>query len=71
MKKLFLFICLFGFMTVKIFSQAIPKQINYQSVLKDVSGNLLTSDFAMTFKIYDGPKGGTLLWSYFRFRLKK
>ncbi len=58
-------------MTVNIFSQAIPKQINYQAVLKDASGIVLTGDFAMSFKIYDGPKGGTLLWSYFRFRLTK
>jgi hypothetical protein len=61
----------FAFMTVNIFSQAIPKLINCQAVLKDASGNILAGDFAMTIKIYDGPKDGTLLWSYFRFRLTK
>src|SRR3990167_7185461 len=46
-----------------IFSQAIPKQINYQGVLKDAAGNVLNGDFAMTFRIYNDASEGTALWT--------
>jgi hypothetical protein len=63
MKKLLFLLTLIAFMSVNVFGQAIPKQIDYQGVLKDASGNLLNGDYAMTFKIYNNPTGGTALWS--------
>ena len=63
MKRVAFTISLIAFLTVNVFSQAIPKQISYQGVLKDASGNILTGDFSMTFKIYNDPTGGSALWT--------
>jgi hypothetical protein len=41
----------------------IPKMINYQGMLTDSSGNLLSGSYILTFKIYDDTTGGTLKWS--------
>lgn len=62
MKRIIFLLAMVVFLSSNIFSQAIPKQINYQGVLKDASGNILTGDFAMTFKIYNDPSGGAALW---------
>lgn len=63
MKRILSLLTLMGFLSVNIFGQAIPKQINYQGVLKDASGNLINGDQAITFKIYNEPTGGTALWT--------
>jgi hypothetical protein len=42
---------------------AVPGQMNYQGILKDGSGNLLTGSYAMVFTIYDSASGGTSLWT--------
>ncbi|AFH47898.1 Hypothetical protein IALB_0186 [Ignavibacterium album JCM 16511] len=52
-----LFIC-------EIFSQGIPQTINFQGVLKDASGNIVSNgDYNVTFKIYNAETGGTELWT--------
>ena len=63
MKRIFFLLSVIAFSSINIFSQAIPKQISYQGVLKDASGNILTGDFTMIFKIYDDPSGGSALWT--------
>lgn len=63
MKKILFIISLVTVISVNIICQTIPKQINYQGILKDATGNLLTGDYALTFKIYNEPTGGTPLWS--------
>jgi len=40
---------------------AVPHEINYQGVLKDSSGALVSGEVDMTFNIYDGT--GTSLWN--------
>lgn len=63
MKRILLLFILVVLISVELIGQTIPKQINYQGILKDASGNLLTGDYALTFKIYNEPTGGTPLWS--------
>ncbi|MCJ7553751.1 MAG: tail fiber domain-containing protein [Ignavibacteriaceae bacterium] len=64
MKKTLFLLALIAFITIEIFGQAIPKEINYQGVLKDASGNIVAdNDYAMTFKIYNEPTAGTALWT--------
>src|SRR4030066_778057 len=63
MKRIIFLIVLISFSSINIFSQVIPKLISYQGVLKDASGNIVTGDFAMTFKIYNDPTGGSALWT--------
>lgn len=47
-----------------LFSQTIPQTINYQGVLKDASGVVVTNgDYNITFKLYDVETSGTELWS--------
>jgi hypothetical protein len=62
-KRILLSIVFTIILITQIHSQGIPETINYQGVLKDASGNILTGDFAMTFKIYNELTGGTALWS--------
>ena len=63
MNRIIFTISLITILAFNIFSQTIPKQISYQGVLKDASGNILSGDFAMTFKIYNDPTGGSALWT--------
>jgi hypothetical protein len=64
MKKVLYLFVLFVCISANILSQAIPKQINYQGILKDAAGNLVAdNDYAMTFKIYNEPTAGTALWT--------
>ena len=63
MKRTVLLLFVISIFASNVFSQAIPKQISYQGVLKDAVGNVLTGDFAMTFKIYNDPTGGSALWT--------
>lgn len=52
-----LFVC-------EIYSQSIPQTINFQGVLKDASGNIVSNgDYNLTFKIYNVESGGTELWT--------
>jgi len=48
-------------MTLGVFAAA-PNKINFQGVLKDSSGNLLTGNYTLTFAIYDVSTGGVALW---------
>ena len=63
MKRIVFILALIILISVNIFSQTIPKQISYQGVLKDASGNILTGIFTITFKIYNDPSGGSALWT--------
>lgn len=64
MKKLFFLLTIVSFMSVNILGQAIPKQIDYQGVLKTAAGGIVPDgNYPMTFKIYDDPTGGAALWS--------
>lgn len=38
-----------------------PQYVNYQSILRDASGNALSGTYGMTFSFYDAPSGGNLL----------
>jgi len=49
-------------MTLGIFAAA-PAKINFQGVLKNSSGTLLTGNYNIGFKIYDASTGGTPLWT--------
>ena len=43
---------------------AVPHLINFQGILKDGSGNpVANGSYSITFKIYDAPTGGSLLWT--------
>ena len=51
----------FSFVT---FSQSIPQTLNYQGVLKDGSGVILSNgNYSLTFKLYNAESGGTALWT--------
>src|SRR3989304_3199766 len=63
MKRILFLIAIITFSSINIFSQTIPKLISYQGVLKDASGNIVTGDFPMKFKIYNDPTGGSALWT--------
>ena len=42
----------------------VPKLINFQGVLRDGSGNPVANGaYSVTFKIYDAPSAGTILWT--------
>jgi hypothetical protein len=63
MKKVLLIIYLLGLCGI-IKSQDIPKQINYQGIIKNTSGqNVSDGNYQLTFRIYNEPTGGTPLWS--------
>ena len=63
MKRTLLLLSLICFLSINLFGQAIPKQFDYQGVLKDASGTALNGDYGLTFRIYNEPTGGTALWS--------
>lgn len=64
MKKLLLLTIFIVFTSNNIFSQAIPKQIDYQGVLKTSAGTIVPDgNYQLTFRIYNDPTGGTPLWS--------
>ena len=47
-----------------VFSQTIPHTINYQGILKDASGVVVTNgDYELTFKLYDVETNGSALWT--------
>ncbi|MCI0330836.1 MAG: tail fiber domain-containing protein [candidate division Zixibacteria bacterium] len=49
--------------TTAVFA-AVPQLINFQGILRDGSGNPVpNSTYSVTFRIYDAPTGGTLLYS--------
>ena len=59
MRKLFLFIvCFFATTT----AQAVPLQMTHQGRLLEPSGAAVTGLHDLTFRIYDDPTGGVLLW---------
>ena len=41
---------------------AVPQEINYQGYLTDAGGNPLNDRVEMTFRMYNAPSGGSLLW---------
>jgi hypothetical protein len=52
------------FISVAIFGQPIPETINYQGVLKDDAGIVVTDgDYNLTFKLYDVASSGSALWT--------
>ena len=63
MKRILFLIAVITFLSINIFSQAIPMQISYQGVLKDAAGNVLNGDFTITFRIYNDAVGGSALWN--------
>ena len=64
MKKLLFLLTMVSFMSVNILGQAIPKQIDYQGVLKTAAGVIVPDgNYPMTFKIYNDPTGGAALWT--------
>ena len=65
MKRLLAVTCIFlSFLLLsQIAGAAVPKVINYQGSLLDSAGNpLSTSDYTLTFRIYDGPTSTNLIW---------
>jgi hypothetical protein len=44
-------------------SNGAPPYLNYQGILRDQTGNLLTGQYNITFRLYDTVAGGTALWS--------
>ncbi len=62
--KLAIGIC-FGFWVLMFgfTAAAVPQYLNYQGVLRDSAGNLVSGTKAMTFKIFDASTSGTELWT--------
>ncbi len=49
--------------SASLHAQTVPPLINYQGRLSDPDGSPLpTADYALTFKIFDAPTNGTLVW---------
>ncbi|AFH50883.1 Hypothetical protein IALB_3180 [Ignavibacterium album JCM 16511] len=66
MKRITIFLALSISLLVvyELYSQTIPQTINFQGVLKDASGNIVSNgDYNVTFKIYNAETGGTELWT--------
>jgi len=64
MKRILFILNLLCFLSVSIFGQAIPKQFDYQGVLKTSAGGIVPDgNYPMTFRIYNDPTGGTALWT--------
>lgn len=64
MKRILILLSLLCFMSVSVFGQAIPKQFDYQGVLKTSAGGIVPDgNYPMTFRIYNDPTGGTALWT--------
>jgi hypothetical protein len=64
-KSLFSSVLVLCFLSFVIITSAIavPAYINYQGVLRDSAGNLVTGSKDMTFKVYNVLTGGTALWT--------
>lgn len=60
MKKI-LIVLVFSAITLS-YAWAVPPYINFQGVLKDNSGNLLTGSYSIKFSIYNGAAGGSDIW---------
>jgi hypothetical protein len=55
----------FGFVALATtgFAQSVPGLVNYQGQIQDTNGlPVPTSDYSLTFRIYDAAVGGTLIW---------
>jgi len=64
MKRLFLLLVITVITSINVFGQAIPKQIDYQGVLKTSTGTIVADgNYQLTFRIYNNPTGGSALWS--------
>ncbi|GAK48861.1 hypothetical protein U14_00072 [Candidatus Moduliflexus flocculans] len=49
---------------IKMSAEAqVPKKMNYQGVLRNVSGQLVTGSVQMTFTLYDAATGGNAVWT--------
>ncbi len=44
-------------------AEAVPTKINFQGVLRNSNGQLLSGSYSMTFKLWDAPTGGTAVWT--------
>ena len=53
-------VCFLGFSSP---AGAVPQYLNYQGVLRDNSGALISGSKDMTFGLYDVADGGTALWT--------
>jgi hypothetical protein len=60
--SLFLFLLLFLFLFSSVSLGAVPNQINYQGVLRNIDGSPMDGLFNMTFRIFSSPEGEDLLW---------
>lgn len=64
MKRILLLLSLICFLSVSVFGQAIPKQFDYQGVLRTTAGGIVPDgNYPMTFRIYNDPTDGTALWT--------
>ena len=64
MKRLFLLLIITVITSFNVFGQAIPKQIDYQGVLKTSAGVIVPDgNYQLTFRIYNDPTGGSALWT--------
>lgn len=64
MKRILFLLTLITYLSVNIYGQAIPKQFDYQGVLKTSAGGTVPDgNYPMTFKIYNEPTSGTALWT--------
>ncbi len=57
------FVLMLPFLVVMLLGADVPHLISYQGRLTNSSGVPLTGTHNITFRIYDAPSGGTLLWS--------
>lgn len=59
MKKNLIIALVIGILVSGFVANAVPQYMNYQGVLRDSAGNLVTGTKAMTFRIYDDPTSTT------------
>ncbi|MBN2058290.1 MAG: hypothetical protein JW782_05805 [Candidatus Saganbacteria bacterium] len=50
-------------LVLSLTAAAVPQYINYQGVLRDSAGDLVTGNKSMTFTLYDASTGGSSLWT--------
>ncbi len=62
MRRFCLFVLIIFFSLTAPGLAQIPKTLSYQGVLTNDSGEPLTGDRALTFKLYDAASGGSELW---------
>ncbi|MBC7186049.1 MAG: hypothetical protein H5U38_03340, partial [Calditrichaeota bacterium] len=64
MRKVTLFLAVFVMVAAAVGQAQIPQTMSYQGLLTDASGNPVPDGtYALTFRLYDVPTGGTALWT--------